>query len=57
MLKRLSDSHKKIYFFNTSKKRNEDKNHSTTALVKCDKVFKNVPSKICGRQPLKNLKG
>ena len=21
------------------------------------KVFKNVPSKICGRQPLKNLKG
>ena len=23
----------------------------------CDKVFKNGPSKICGRQPLKNLKG
>ena len=22
-----------------------------------DKVFKNGPSKICGRQPLKNLKG
>ena len=22
-----------------------------------DKVFKNEPSKICGRQPLKNLKG
>ena len=25
--------------------------------VKWDKVFKNRPSKICGRQPLKNLKG
>ena len=24
---------------------------------KCDKVFKSGPSKICGRQPLKNLKG
>ena len=24
---------------------------------KWDKVFKNGPSKICGRQPLKNLKG
>ena len=24
---------------------------------KWDKVFKNVSSKICGRQPLKNLKG
>ena len=24
---------------------------------KCDKVFKNGPSKICERQPLKNLKG
>ena len=24
---------------------------------KCDKVFKNGPSKICGRQPLKNFKG
>ena len=23
----------------------------------CDKVFKNEPGKICGRQPLKNLKG
>ena len=23
----------------------------------CDKVFKNGPSKICERQPLKNLKG
>ena len=23
----------------------------------CDKVFKNGPSKICGRQPLKKLKG
>ena len=22
-----------------------------------DKVFKNRPSKLCGRQPLKNLKG
>ena len=22
----------------------------------CDKVFQNGPSKICGRQPLKNLK-
>ena len=22
-----------------------------------DKVFKNGPSKICGKQPLKNLKG
>ena len=22
-----------------------------------DKVFKNRPSKICGRQPLKNIKG
>ena len=22
-----------------------------------DKVFKNAPTKICGRQPLKNLKG
>ena len=25
--------------------------------IKWDKVFKNRPSKICGRQPLKNLKG
>ena len=25
--------------------------------LKWDKVFKNGPSKICGRQPLKNLKG
>ena len=24
---------------------------------KWDKVFKNGPSKTCGRQPLKNLKG
>ena len=24
--------------------------------MKWDKVFKNGPSKICGRQPLKNLK-
>ena len=24
---------------------------------KWDKVFKNGPSKVCGRQPLKNLKG
>ena len=24
---------------------------------KCDKVFKSGPSKICGRQPVKNLKG
>ena len=23
----------------------------------CDKIFTNGPSKICGRQPLKNLKG
>ena len=23
----------------------------------CDKVFKNGPRKICGKQPLKNLKG
>ena len=22
----------------------------------CVKIFKNIPSKICGRQPLKNLK-
>ena len=26
-------------------------------IVKWDKVFKNGPSKICERQPLKNLKG
>ena len=25
--------------------------------IKCDKVFKNGPSEICGRKPLKNLKG
>ena len=25
--------------------------------MKWDKVFKNGPSEICGRQPLKNLKG
>ena len=25
--------------------------------IKWDKVFKNGPSKICGRQPLKSLKG
>ena len=25
--------------------------------LKWDKVFKNGPSQICGRQPLKNLKG
>ena len=24
--------------------------------IMCDKVFKNGPSEICGRQPLKNLK-
>ena len=24
--------------------------------IKWDKVFKNGPNKICGRQPLKNLK-
>ena len=24
---------------------------------KCDKVFKNGPTKIYGKQPLKNLKG
>ena len=24
---------------------------------KRDKIFKNGPSKICGKQPLKNLKG
>ena len=27
------------------------------AMSICDKVFKNGPSKICGKQPLKNLKG
>ena len=26
-------------------------------LLKWDKVFKNGPSNICGRQPLKDLKG
>ena len=26
-------------------------------MTKWDKVFKNGPSKICGRQPLKNMKG
>ena len=26
-------------------------------LIKWDKVFKSRPSKTCGRQPLKNLKG
>ena len=25
--------------------------------IRWDKLFKNGPSKICGRQPLKNLKG
>ena len=25
--------------------------------LKWDEVFKNGPSKICGRQPLKNMKG
>ena len=29
----------------------------TTQLYKWAKVFKNGLSKICGRQPLKNLKG
>ena len=29
--------------------------HPPTTLI-WDKVFKNGPSKICGRQPLKNLK-
>ena len=28
-----------------------------TLNYKCDKAFKIGPSKICGRQPLKNLKG
>ena len=28
-----------------------------TEISKWDKVFKGGPSKICGRQPLKNLKG
>ena len=28
-----------------------------TQINKRDKVFKNGQSKICGRQPLKNLKG
>ena len=28
----------------------------TKCINKWVKVFKNVPSKICGRQPLKNLK-
>ena len=27
------------------------------ASIKCDKVFQNGTSKICGRQPLKNFKG
>ena len=26
-------------------------------VIRWDKLFKNGPSKICGRQPLKNLKG
>ena len=30
---------------------------STTHHLKWNKLFKNGPSKICGRQPLKNLKG
>ena len=25
--------------------------------MRWEKVFKNAPSKICGRQPLKNFKG
>ena len=29
----------------------------TRTIIKWDKVFKNGPSKICGRQRLKNLKG
>ena len=33
--------------------------HSSSIVIdiKREKVFKNGPSKICGRQPLKNLKG
>ena len=27
------------------------------AAIRWDEVFKNGPSKICGRQPLENLKG
>ena len=27
------------------------------SMIISDKVFKNGPSKICGRQPLKNMKG
>ena len=30
---------------------------STTHHLKWNKLFKSGPSKICGRQPLKNLKG
>ena len=30
--------------------------HSKVSII-WDKVFKNGPSKICGRQPLKSLKG
>ena len=29
---------------------------SSQSMILCDKIFKNGPSKICGRQPLKNLK-
>ena len=34
-----------------------DKIELTDVNIISDKVFKNGPSKICGRQPLKNLKG
>ena len=33
------------------------KHFSHTANVKWDRVFKNGQIKICGRQPLKNMKG
>ena len=33
-----------------------DKQKQLTKRKKWDKVFKDGPSKICGRQPLKNLK-
>ena len=30
--------------------------HDTSKLVIRDKVYENRPSKICGKQPLKNMK-
>ena len=50
---------------NAIKKQNFKQNQLENALLAShhqtdtlwDKVFKNGPSEICGRQPLKNLKG